>query len=1780
VSLATRSAVAESFKVTISEVHYHPADDTTRTEFIELQNWDMDREADLSGWVLTGGVQFAFPAGTRIPPGEFRVLANNRVRLIERYDLDPSIVLGEFQGDLENQGERIVLFTRGSFVASSVEYRDGAPWPETPDGLGPSLERRSPVLDDSDPEAWAASILVGGTPGRANTRNVENDVPPDAVEEITIIPRDSEWRFFRGTVAPPEGWNDRGFDDGAWERDTAGFGYERGDFTTTLDDMQDNYTSFYVRHGFDVSNANRVDSLTLQVVIDDGFVAYFNGVEVGRYNVDTTPGEPVPNDTLAFPTTRIAETREIDVTPFLDGLADEGNVLAIVAFNGSIGSRDFTIHPSLNAIRAVGGTRRSTVVRAGDEWRFHRGSSAPPESWAEFGFNDDDWERGPGGFGYGDGDDATLLDDMSNGYLSVFIRRAFDVDLDGGPEGDDSVLDLVLDIEYDDGFVAYLNGDEIARSNVAGTAFDDSATTSHEADVTESFTIPAALLRAGRNVIALQGHNFDTSSSDFSLAASLSIRFIIPNDDPDPDPDPEDLQLAPRDLVINEIAPLGAGTGFVELFNPTNSDVDAGGRQIRLEPESRGLFVIPADRTVEAGGFLRFHESSLGFELDEITTLLLTTDGDHFIDALNPRTTSAGRSTGRFPDGATNRFVFDTPTPSEPNEFDAERPVIINEIMFHPTPDGAGGEFIELFNRSTRAVDISGWSFTRGVSFTFGANAEIPGFGFVVIAADPAETESEYDISNVFGPWDGALQNDAENLLIRDTLGNPVDRVRYADEGSWPEDADGTGRSLELIHFNLANRHGPAWRSSDGRPTPGQQNSRHRANPAPIVTGVSHSPVIPTPDDPVRVLATISDNADIARAELLWRIDNDGGDLERVPMRDDGEIDDGIADNGVFGGEIPAGRVRSIVRFWIEAEANDEVTTTAPSSASFLYQVELSTPESTRPTWRIIMRDSDLRDLRGRGNGSDSLLDTTIIARGKAYYNRGIRYRGSSARGCPPLSYRIQFDHDRSLDGIKRININGCNVQRQWIGLDFLRRTGIPTPQGWLRRLSINGSVQPDIYLRVETVDDAFLERTLAPDDNGNLYRGLSQANLDYRGDDFDRYRGNYDKRTNEELDDYSDVVDLCRRFDRDETNNELFPEAIEERVDVAQWSLYFAAFAILGSTENSIVLNNGDDYFLYHRFSDDRWILLPWDLDSCFDDDSQDLFRPSVDSIERFLEHPRYAPDYWCFLEQLLETAFVEEQVNARIDVIAPLFSEGQISQLRRFTQRRRDFILSRLETRLTVEISEGGTSCDGLFVATGDTLSLRGIAPGCGTLRVMVNGTQASYNRLTNAWSVEIDLDDATSIVVSTFDRHDTETNRVTLPVVNVRGDNRLPPDVDTDLTLAAGTDVLIANTTVTIAPGATLRIPAGVTVLFVSDAELLVDGRLLIEGEDEAPVTLRAANCDGEWPGVRFTERSSGSRIAHCQILAAGARNEEAAIVVRGADVSLDNVVIDRAAAVGVDAARDAVLEMVDCDVRTSTDGLKLVQSNATVRDCRFLGQSSTGVNAIGDPQHRISMERTVIANCADAVVLSGALRATVDNVTIRNCPRGIVLNTLSQKLGGAVTQIENSIVWMSDEPIAASRDAEFTVTFTDTDTDGVAVEGEGNISADPLFVDPSAGDYRLTPLSPCIGAARDGADMGALAFAGEKLGQRFVLCDANSDGSNNLTDAVFILAHLFGQQPGPTCAASGDCNSDGQLNLSDAIFDLNHLFNQGPQPAAPYPGCASAAPRDCADGTCLN
>ena len=95
-----------------------------------------------------------------------------------------------------------------------------------------------------------------------------------------------------------------------------------------------------------------------------------------------------------------------------------------------------------------------TAVSESDTWNYLVPNTNVNVAWNTIGFNTVGWNSGIGGFGFGDGDDNTIL---PNGTISCYQRIEFTIT-------DTSAIDVAaLSIDYDDAFVAYFNGVEISR---------------------------------------------------------------------------------------------------------------------------------------------------------------------------------------------------------------------------------------------------------------------------------------------------------------------------------------------------------------------------------------------------------------------------------------------------------------------------------------------------------------------------------------------------------------------------------------------------------------------------------------------------------------------------------------------------------------------------------------------------------------------------------------------------------------------------------------------------------------------------------------------------------------------------------------------------------------------------------------------------------------------------------------------------------------------------------------------------------------------------------------------------------------------------------------------------------------------------------------------------------------------------------------------------------------------------------------------------------------------
>jgi hypothetical protein len=213
---------------------------------------------------------------------------------------------------------------------------------------------------------------------------------------------------------------------------------------------------------------------------------------------------------------------KIVVTPNNDTAA-EGNESVLVTIKSGTAYNRGTPNSASVIIADNDVPATSVLVAKGSVWKYLDNGSNQGTAWRGVGFSDSAWTSGAASLGYGDGDELTVVGYGPNGgdkYITTYFRRVFTVT-------DASRFNsLTLRLLRDDGAVVYLNGTPVLSSNMPTGAISyttRAASSANGADENTYFetVLDAALLRNGSNVIAVELHQFDETSSDISFDLEL-----------------------------------------------------------------------------------------------------------------------------------------------------------------------------------------------------------------------------------------------------------------------------------------------------------------------------------------------------------------------------------------------------------------------------------------------------------------------------------------------------------------------------------------------------------------------------------------------------------------------------------------------------------------------------------------------------------------------------------------------------------------------------------------------------------------------------------------------------------------------------------------------------------------------------------------------------------------------------------------------------------------------------------------------------------------------------------------------------------------------------------------------------------------------------------------------------------------------------------------------------------------------------------------------------------
>ena len=290
------------------------------------------------------------------------------------------------------------------------------------------------------------------------------------------------------------------------------------------------------------------------------------------------------------------------------------------------------------------------VINWGDSWSYWPGTSAPISNWDDPGTDISNWSTGPSGFGYGDNDDNTNLGQI----ISVFARKTFQID-------DPTMITKALfHIDYDDGYIAYLNGEEFSRRNMGApntqVYYNETTTGLHEAEIYSggfpeeiSIDLNEFPIFSGDNTLAVEVHNYNTSSSDLSCIPFLTLGYNSEINNPT---EPHQLMVLPSSYLHTNFKLSSNGDDLIlsdqdenvidSIFTGTLETDMSLGRY--FESSSWVLFAEPtpgsSNSTSSYAGALSpiefsmasgfYNQAQISVELstpDESATIYFTTDG-------------------------------------------------------------------------------------------------------------------------------------------------------------------------------------------------------------------------------------------------------------------------------------------------------------------------------------------------------------------------------------------------------------------------------------------------------------------------------------------------------------------------------------------------------------------------------------------------------------------------------------------------------------------------------------------------------------------------------------------------------------------------------------------------------------------------------------------------------------------------------------------------------------------------------------------------------------------------------------------------------------------------------------------------------------------------------------------------------------------------------------------------------------------------------------------------
>ena len=1134
-----------------------------------------------------------------------------------------------------------------------------------------------------------------GASSTSATVSVTVSVPSAATVTNVFIAYSNIWKYLDNGTDQGAFWRSNSFNDSSWTNGQGQLGYGDGDEATVVGygpSVTNKYITTYFRRAFSVINAAAFTNLSLRLIRDDGGVIYLNGAEIFR-----TPNMPAGNilyNNLTVGAAPPDNTVDTVIISGSVGLLEGTNVIAVEIHQQAVASSDISFDLQVTGIRlaetnakpviAITNPANGTFLAVPANIAINASASDPDGTVTNVAFYVNGVKLGdditspfalttnnvPAG-SYAlvavatDNVGQTTTSSVVNVTVSTNIAPPVVFAKIPAPGSVTNLTNITVTFSK---VVAGVNASDLLVNGLPATGLSGSGS-----NYTFSFTQPAFgpvviswVTGHGITDTFVPSHAFDTNSAGANWSYQL---------------------LDSQPPTVTTITPLpgstvAALTSIAVTFSEPVTGVNAGDLLLNAAPAT-GL------SGAGAGPY------TFSFAQPAQGVVNVSWAGGHGVA-----------------DVSGNPF---SPVPWSYTLDSNSVGIVISEIMYHAASENPLDEWLELYNKGGTTVNLAGWRVTAGFSFTFSNVALLPG-GYLVVASDTNYFRTNFPtVTNVVGNWVGSLNNNGENINLKDAAGNLVNSVTYADNGDWAvrqrgdlelghrgwewhKPHDGRGASLELINPNLPNDSGENWAANaTTNATPGRVNSVNTNNVAPLILEVTHFPTIPRSTEQVTVSARLLDEAASGySANLFWRVDSTTPPaFTSTVMHDDGLNGDLVASDGLWSARLPVQANNAVIEFYVSATDAQGLNRTWPRAAiaatdgagptgqvvNALFQIDDATyaPTNAQPMFKLIMTANEAAELASIPGistlqGPNSAMNgTAIIIDGggiNRHYSVGFRNRGHGSRQANPPNYRIEFRDDDRWKGVQAINLNSQYVHAQHLGSVLARKAGVAGANTYAAQARVNNvnravSGQPMFgsYAANESQDSDYAARHYPHDPNGSVYRAIrdiAPPEFSYRGTNYTAYTNTWFKESNASENYWGDLISMLSVVG---TGNPVpFTTAnVRAVVNVEQWMNHFALMNLLGNNETGLNTGFNDDYFIYAGVNDPRLILTYYDLDTILGEGGSlapttGLFTSTANNgsgvaMDRFLNWPDFTPIYYKALSDILTGPFAQSNFNATVD-------------------------------------------------------------------------------------------------------------------------------------------------------------------------------------------------------------------------------------------------------------------------------------------------------------------------------------------------------------------------------------------------------------------------------------------------------------------------------------------------------------------------------------------------